>query len=92
MKILALLLASLALAAPASDPDSQTTPRTVILPDAPLQSAPDCEEDRIHLAERRETVAPQRLGDLPPASMEQSVWYRENGCTVPVVVKQDIER
>ena len=65
MKLLALPVLLLAIGA--SDPEPEVQ---LVVSDTPLMApAEGCDEDVLHLAEKQETVRPQRLGDLPPASL-----------------------
>jgi hypothetical protein len=38
----------------------------------------------------RESVAPRKLGELPPAHLFLTVYREENGCPKPVIVRQNI--
>ena len=90
MKLLILPLGLLAMSATeTAEPDA----RAVARPGAPLLGAnPDCPDNPAIEYAGTSTVTPQRLGDLPQAHMELAVDYREDGCTVPVVVMENVER
>lgn len=85
MRMLTLPLVALALGSAAPVPDIPVTTRAV----PPFTKAPDCPEPTPYLAEGA-TLKPQRLGDLPPARMDLAVDYREDGCPVPVTVKERV--
>ena len=92
MKLLILPLGLLAMSA--TEPETaEPDARAVARPGAPLLGAnPDCPDNPSIEYAGTSTVAPQRLGDLAQAHMELAVDYREDGCTVPVVVMENVER
>ena len=83
MKMFILPLLALTLASTAA-PDPVHTPAS-----SPLQAAPECPEPEPYLAQGA-PLRLQRLGELPPARAELAVVYREDGCPIPVIVKQRV--
>ncbi|MCM8557925.1 hypothetical protein [Sphingomicrobium sediminis] len=89
MKLLILPMAFVTMGA--SDPATEPATRLLSSDTARVGGPQLCEEDIVHFADRDGAVTARPLGDLPRARVELAVWVTENGCTVPQVVKQDVE-
>lgn len=68
-----------------------TTAATAREPGRPL-AAPDCRAPSAQRVRTPPVAGPQRLGQLPDASLFRAVDYREGGCPKPIKVNRTVRQ